>query len=156
MRLMNLTLNMLMLGGIKEKNIMSDEAKIYVEISGYINCPDIGYQGDYSGEDLKSEEIIFHPYDEIMDDIPERIGNQGIDAFSNLDEFEYDEDKEDAFLEYIEKIITDRAENGTLEIKKVNLDQYYEGGTFEGWDYIATVNITYNELWSRFTKMSEI
>ena len=135
---------------------MSDEAKIYVEISGYINCPDIDYQGDYSGEDLKSEEIIFHPYDDIMDDIPERIGNQGIDAFSNLDEFEYDENKEDAFLEYIEKIITDRAENGTLEIKKVNLDQYYEGGTFEGWDYIATVNITYNELWSRFTKMSEI
>lgn len=151
-----MTLNMLMLGGIKEDNIMSDETKIYVEISGYINCPNIDYQGHYSGEDLKSEEIIFHPYDDIMDDIPERIGNQGIDAFSNLDEFEYDEDKEEAFLEYLEKVITERAENGTLEIKKVYLDQYYEGGTFEGWDYNATVNITYNELWSKFTKMNEI
>ena len=109
----------------------------YVKICGYLDIAEFSLEfSRYDAEGLKGCKKVFDPFQELKKDIEFRCGN----GDENLDNFpfdEIDESEEDAFTEFIYEQI------------EIEFTEYDEDGCF-GYDYIATLNLKYADLYRKF------
>lgn len=120
----------------------------YVKICGYLDIAEFSLEfSRYDAEGLKGCKKVFDPFQELKKDIEFRCGN----GDENLDNFpfdEIDESEEDAFNEFIYKQIEIALEKEDF-LKEVEFTEYDEDGCF-GYDYIATLNLKYEDLYRKF------
>lgn len=136
---------------------MSDE-KLYLVVAGYFSLTEQKLPDNCTGEELKNRKKGCDTYQEVMDDIEMRVNDIGVDAFYNWDEFtdldDYDEEYEDAFVDFISKYFTAQNEKGNIEIKEVDFTWTDDGGCV-GYDYEATINLDLYDLWRKFRNKEE-
>lgn len=136
---------------------MADE-KLYLVIAGYFSLTEQELPDNCTGEELKNRKEVWDPYQDVMDDIKMRVCDMGLDSFYNWDEFteleDYDEEYEEAFVDFITKYFTAQEEKGNIEIKEVDFTWTDDSGCV-GYDYEATINLDLCDLWRKFRNKEE-
>lgn len=120
----------------------------YVIIRGYINISKFTLEfSRYDAEGLKECKQVFDPFQELKEDIDYRCSN-GDDNLENFPYDEIDESEEDAFIEFICEQIEIAIEKEDF-LKEVAVTEYDDDGCF-GYDYDATLNLKYADLYRKF------
>lgn len=137
---------------------MSDE-KFYLTIAGYFSLTEQELPANCTGEELKNRKEVWDPYQDVMNDIKVRVCDIGLDSFYNWDSFTeelegYNEEYEEAFVDFIAKYFTAQEEKGNIEIKEVDFTWTDDSGCV-GYDYEATINLDLYDLWRKFRKEDE-
>lgn len=124
---------------------MSEDKQTFIEISGYIDCT-FNLSGKMSGKDLENKKINFDFYEMLLEDLMYRLEIYDDDDSINFYEVE---EKTHHFNEYV-RFVTDKLmkliEAKKLPIKEVIFTEYEENGRLEGYDYVATLNLTFEQF----------
>ena len=125
---------------------MSEDKQTFIEISGYIDCR-FNLSGKISGKDLENKKTSFDFYEMLLKDLMYRLEIYEVDDDS-INFYEVEE-KIHHFNEYV-RFVTDSLikliEAKKLPIKEVDFTEYEENGRVEGYDYVATLNLTFEQF----------
>lgn len=119
-----------------------------VKISGCISL-DIDLNGKFKGDSLAN--YTFNAEESLTSDLSYRCE---IDEGLNSDDF--DEGYGDtAFETWVCNYLKSEIERNQIKVDVVEFDPYYETGGFEGWDYVATLNVNWETLWDRWNNRNQ-
>lgn len=130
---------------------MNEDNKTYITISGFISMS-FDLNGTFSAEELRTKKLAFDPYQMLLDDLIYRL-----EIGEGLNSEEFDKYPEDtAFVEWLIKYLGNMIESDQLPIEKVQFYEYEENGSVQGYDYIATLKLGWEDLWNKWNKYNQI
>ena len=117
-----------------------------VLISGYIDVSELAdLNGSVSGETLKEDKNI---YEILKEDINYRL--EIVEGIDPLDvKGVINETLPDDFDELAE-FAGEYIRNLGFEVKSADFMKYYENGIMSGYDYLATLNVKWIDVWNAF------
>lgn len=126
------------------------EEQTFIEISGYIDCR-FDLSGKISGKDLENKKISFDLYEKLLEDLMYRleIYEDGDDSI-NFYEVEWRPtttfSTEEEYIKFVKDTIMELIEEKVLSIREVDFTEYEENGRLAGYDYVATLNLTFEQF----------
>lgn len=130
---------------------MKEDGHTPITISGFISMS-LDLNGTISAEDLRAKKFTFDPYQMLLDDLIYRL-----EMGEGLNSEEFDKYPEDtAFVEWLIKYLGNMIESDQLPIEKVQFYEYEENGSVQGYDYIATLKLGWEDLWNKWNKYNQI
>ena len=122
------------------------EEQTFIEISGYIDC-NINLSGKISGKDLENKKISFDFYEMLLKDLMYRLEIYEVDDDGiNFYEVESKIHHMNEYVRFVKDSLIKLIEAKKLPIKEVDFTEYEENGRVEGYDYVATLNLTFEQF----------
>lgn len=118
----------------------------FIEISGYIDC-NFNLSGKISGKDLENKKSNFDFYEKLLEDLMYRLEIYEVDDDSiNFYEVESKTHHLNEYVEFVTDNLIKLIEAKKLPIREVDFTEYEENGRVEGYDYVATLNLTFEQF----------
>ena len=122
------------------------EEQTFIEISGYIDCT-FDLSGKISGKDLENKKISFDFYEMLLKDLMYRLEIYEVDDDGiNFYEVESKIHHMNEYVRFVKDSLIKLIEAKKLPIKEVDFTEYEENGRLEGYDYVATLNLTFEQF----------